>query len=74
MLPFTPITEELVPSSWINDDYPVLSQALGAAAPGWRGYIYMVRRCSGASECHFVFFFIRLLSDGAVLWMCSRML
>jgi endo-1,3(4)-beta-glucanase len=45
MLPFTPITELLLPASWIAEEYPVLSRALERPAPvlaeGWRGYIYM---------------------------------
>ena len=28
MLPFTPISEELLPSSWIQEEYPILEQVI----------------------------------------------
>jgi hypothetical protein len=30
MLPFTPITEELLPRAWIEEEYPVLAQVPAA--------------------------------------------
>jgi len=42
MLPFTPISEELLPASWIQEEYPVLSGALTANIDdGWRGFVHM---------------------------------
>ena len=41
MLPFTPITEELLPFDWITEEYPILSTAIGTASEGWKGFIYM---------------------------------
>jgi len=45
MLPFTPISEELLPRSWIREEYPVLDEAYSRADPllseGWKGYIIM---------------------------------
>ncbi|KAL9647398.1 hypothetical protein ABK040_006761 [Willaertia magna] len=45
MLPFTPISEELLGREWINDEYSVLSTSLTRNNPpiseGWRGYVYM---------------------------------
>ena len=45
MLPFTPITELLLPRAWITEEYPVLAGALTRAQPpiadGWRGFVYM---------------------------------
>ena len=41
MSPFTPITEELLPFSWITEEYPILSTAIGTASEGWKGFIYM---------------------------------
>lgn len=33
MLPFTPISEELLPSSWINESYPLLETSLNRLNP-----------------------------------------
>ena len=41
MLPFTPITEELLEKQWINEEYPILQTAIGAADDGWKGFIFM---------------------------------
>jgi hypothetical protein len=45
MLPFTPISEELLRQSWIAEEYNVLSQAYSRPDPplseGWKGYIIM---------------------------------
>ena len=43
MLPFTPITEELLRAEWIEEEYPVVSQVLNdpALSQGWKGFIIM---------------------------------
>lgn len=41
MLPFTPISEELLPASWIEEEYEVLVTAFDSADEAWRGYIIM---------------------------------
>ena len=43
MLPFTPISEELLEPAWIDEEYPVLVTALDnpSIGQGWRGFIYM---------------------------------
>jgi endo-1,3(4)-beta-glucanase len=44
MLPFTPITEALLPRAWITEEYPVLTSELAARAPiadSWRGFVIM---------------------------------
>jgi endo-1,3(4)-beta-glucanase len=42
MIPFTPITEALLPADWVVEEYPVVSKALGGAiGEGWKGFIYM---------------------------------
>jgi endo-1,3(4)-beta-glucanase len=42
MIPFTPISEALLPADWVAEEYPVVSQALnGAIGEGWKGFIYM---------------------------------
>lgn len=41
MLPFTPITEELLAKDWIIEEYPILKTAIGSASDGWKGFIYM---------------------------------
>ena len=33
MLPFTPISEELLPSSWIQEEYPILEQVIFYIGP-----------------------------------------
>lgn len=42
MLPFTPITEELLERDWVAEEYPVVSAALSPTSEqGWRGFIAM---------------------------------
>jgi endo-1,3(4)-beta-glucanase len=42
MLPFTPITEELLRRHWVEEEYPVVSKALsGKIEDGWKGFLYM---------------------------------
>ena len=42
MIPFTPITEALLPAEWVAEEYPVVSAALGGSiGEGWKGFIYM---------------------------------
>lgn len=41
MLPFTPISEELLQPDWLGSSYPILAKALGNAEQGWKGFIYM---------------------------------
>ena len=41
MLPFTPISEELLRKEWITEEYPVLQPAIATASEGWKGFIYM---------------------------------
>ena len=41
MLPFTPITEELLDPDWIQEEYQILQTAIGSAVDGWKGFIYM---------------------------------
>jgi len=41
MLPFTPISEQLLSAAWVTEEYPVLAPAAATAAPGWQGFIYM---------------------------------
>ena len=43
MLPYTPITEELLRAEWIEEEYPVVSAALNSPSlgEGWKGFIYM---------------------------------
>jgi len=41
MLPFVPISEELLRKEWITEEYPVLVEAFNTASEEWRGYIIM---------------------------------
>ena len=43
MLPFTPISEELLEPAWIEEEYPVLQTALDNPniGEGWKGFVYM---------------------------------
>lgn len=43
MLPFTPISEELLEPSWIEEEYPILATALNNSGigEGWKGFVYM---------------------------------
>ncbi|MBK7861462.1 MAG: hypothetical protein IPJ65_23175 [Archangiaceae bacterium] len=41
LLPFTPITEALLPSAWVREAYPVVAAASAGAEAGWRGFIAM---------------------------------
>lgn len=43
MLPFTPISEQLLEEPWIQEEYPVLVTALSNPdiGEGWKGFVYM---------------------------------
>jgi endo-1,3(4)-beta-glucanase len=43
MLPYTPITEELLRAEWIEEEYPVVAAGLNnpSIGEGWKGFIYM---------------------------------
>lgn len=42
MLPFTPITEELLWGHWVEEEYPIVSKALhGKIEEGWKGFLFM---------------------------------
>ena len=47
VLPFTPISEQLLSAAWVAEEYPVLAPAAATAAPGWLGFIYMDHAVSG---------------------------
>ena len=57
MLPFTPITEELLEPAWIEEEYPVLQTALDnpSIGEGWKGFVYMAHAvidpAAGWNEC-----------------------
>ncbi len=36
MLPFTPISEQLLTPDWVTTEYPIVAQALPTAAQGWK--------------------------------------
>jgi len=39
MMPFTPISEDLLPADWVQLEYPILSPRLNEAVPEWKAYI-----------------------------------
>ena len=41
MIPFVPVSEELLRAEWIEEEYPILVEAFDTASEGWRGYIIM---------------------------------
>lgn len=43
MLPYTPITSELLPVEWLKEEYPVLEKSLEdpTMEEGWRGFVYL---------------------------------
>jgi len=45
MMPFTPITEQLLPAAWVEEEYPVLSTVLtrpnNTISEAWKGYVFM---------------------------------
>jgi len=43
VLPFTPISEQLLEEAWIQEEYPVLEVALDSPdiGEGWKGFVYM---------------------------------
>lgn len=45
MLPFTPITEELLPADFVREEYPVLATALTRPSPAiaddWKAFVYL---------------------------------
>jgi hypothetical protein len=36
MLPFTPISEQLLMRDWVATEYPIVAKALPTAAQGWK--------------------------------------
>ena len=36
MLPFTPISEQLLTRDWVATEYPIVAKALLTAAQGWK--------------------------------------
>lgn len=50
MLPFTPISEELLSRSWIREGYTVHSSKLDLAAESWRGFAYMALAVNDPEE------------------------
>jgi len=50
MLPFTPISEELLDPQWISEGYPVFSSNLAGAGEGWKGFIYMAHSIFDAAS------------------------
>jgi endo-1,3(4)-beta-glucanase len=47
MLPYTPITEDLLPRNWVQIEYPMLATSLTRANPviqeGWKGFVFMTQ-------------------------------
>ena len=43
MLPFTPISEELLRPDWITQGYPVFSANYATTGPSWRGFMVMAK-------------------------------
>jgi endo-1,3(4)-beta-glucanase len=41
MLPFTPVSEELLSPTWIGDAWPKMQVAAAGATQEWRGLLYM---------------------------------
>jgi len=41
MLPFTPISEELLKAGWLEEEYKILASALRTANDEWKGYLLM---------------------------------
>lgn len=42
MIPFTPISEALLPKAWVTEQYPVVEPALaGPIEEGWKGLLFM---------------------------------
>jgi len=42
MFPFTPITEQLLPKEWVQQEYPVVQAGLNEpVGDAWKGFIYM---------------------------------
>jgi endo-1,3(4)-beta-glucanase len=49
MLPFTPITEELISPAWVSDRWPAMQSAAATVPPDWvgfRGFLYMAHATS----------------------------
>ncbi len=43
MLPFTPISEELLGPGWVSESYPLFSTNYDTADEGWRGFMVMAK-------------------------------
>jgi endo-1,3(4)-beta-glucanase len=41
MLPYTPVSEELISPTWIGDAWPKMQVAATSASQGWKGLLYM---------------------------------
>jgi len=81
MLPFTPITEEYLPSTFINEEYPVLATALNRPSPpideGWKGFIYMAHAIINSEKAWNEVQTLRSYDDGnsqtnTLYWVATR--
>ena len=41
MLPYTPVSENLISPAWIGSAWPKMQAAAAGASQGWRGFLYM---------------------------------
>jgi endo-1,3(4)-beta-glucanase len=80
-MPFTPMSEELLPRDWISETYPIVSSAFTRTDPvmgeGWRGLVYMAHAITDANAAWNEVKSLQTFDDGnsrtnALYWVATR--
>ena len=81
MLPFLPISEELLREEWIQEEYPVLKEAYTRESPelseGWKGYIVMAHAVINPNDAYHEALCLSSYDDGntranTLYWISTR--
>ncbi len=80
-MPFTPMSEELLPRDWISQTYPIVSSAFTRTEPvmneGWRGLVYMAHAITDSAAAWNEVKTLQTFDDGnsrtnALYWVATR--
>ena len=77
MLPFTPISEELIPRQWIGDAWPTMQSRTAGATQQWRGLLSMAHATAAREAAWGEVFPLTAWDDGnsktnTLWWVATR--